>query len=166
VPGPPLGRFDARRMAEMIRNMDCYRPAAEAMVVELWPRIERMADELLERGRLDAEDARRLSQRRRVVPVSAPRISSWNRVAAGVLVSACCERARLRSARTARPLPPAAVVGTRVPAAPHPSPMAQSRTTACGTSLTDTLTAAAAVDLESKGTCNGGLRCSCAGARF
>jgi hypothetical protein len=33
------------------------------MVVELWPRIARMAIELLERGRLDAEDARRLSQR-------------------------------------------------------------------------------------------------------
>jgi hypothetical protein len=46
-----------------IPDVDRYRPAAEVTVTELWPRIARMADELLERGALGADDARKLAER-------------------------------------------------------------------------------------------------------
>ncbi len=53
-----------RRMAAIPDVVERCRPGAEALVRDLWPRIERMALELLEgRGALGADEARKLSQR-------------------------------------------------------------------------------------------------------
>jgi hypothetical protein len=46
-----------------IKDVDRFWPVAEALVAELWPKNGKMALELLARGALNAEEARRLGAR-------------------------------------------------------------------------------------------------------